>query len=69
MNFGPKLPCEACGGRDIVILAAVPRMNPQSPHTHYLQVRHVSGRRCWVGVIPGPVGATMKRMLLNPSIY
>ena len=63
MNLGPRLPCEVCGGRDVDILAAVP--TPNGPQSHALQVVHVGGRRCWVGVISGPIGATTKRLVLS----
>ncbi len=62
MNLRPKLPCEVCGGRDVEVVAAVPRLNRDSPHTHNLRVHHVGGRLCWVGIVAGPIGATTKRL-------
>jgi hypothetical protein len=44
-------------------------MNPDTPRTHSLRVHHVDGRLCWVGIIPGPVGASTTRMPLNPTVY
>jgi hypothetical protein len=43
-------------------------MNRDSPHAHNLQVVHVGGRLCWLDVIPGPIGATIKRMMPLPIV-